>query len=39
MFALNCGTNENDPSLTRADQALREFESGEATPVKLRGKR
>jgi hypothetical protein len=30
-FALNCGTNENDPSLLQAVQALRKFELGDAT--------
>ena len=35
IFALNRGTNANDPFLTRAEQALRKFESGEATPEEV----
>jgi hypothetical protein len=35
MFALNCGTNENDPFLTQAEQTLRKFGSGEATPEEV----
>jgi len=30
-FALNCGTDENDPSLLQAVQELRKFELGDAT--------